>query len=89
MKSAALLTGLGLLASLGLASPVTSEYTSVREAPFGYKPGSKESIENLKDKVENIVWLILENRFVCPCVGHMLNEQRLPGFQLVAREGKH
>ncbi|BAE60314.1 phosphoesterase family-domain-containing protein [Aspergillus flavus] len=61
MKSTALLTGLGLLASLGLASPVTSEYTSVREAPFGYKPGSKESIENLKDKVENIVWLILEN----------------------------
>lgn len=77
MKSTALLTGLGLLASLGLASPVTSEYTSVREAPFGYKPGSKESIENLKDKVENIVWLILENRFVCPYDIHMWNNKFL------------
>lgn len=75
MKSAALFTGISLLASLGLASPVTSEYTSVREAPFGYKAGSQESIENLKDKVENIVWLILENRLVRPCDSHMWNKQ--------------
>ncbi|KAE8348662.1 phosphoesterase [Aspergillus coremiiformis] len=62
MKSTTLLSVLGLMAAPALASPVQSEYTSVREAPFGYKPGSKESIENLKDKVEHIVWVVLENR---------------------------
>lgn len=30
--------------------------------PFGYKSGSKESIANLKNKVENVVWILLENR---------------------------
>lgn len=30
--------------------------------PFGYASGSKESIANLKDKIENVVWILLENR---------------------------
>jgi phospholipase C len=63
MKSTSLLGVLGLLAFTALASPVQSEYTSVKDTPFGYKPGSKESIENLKDKVEHLVWVVLENRF--------------------------
>lgn len=31
-------------------------------SPFGYASGSKESIANLKDKIENVVWILLENR---------------------------
>ncbi|KAJ5622398.1 hypothetical protein N7528_005630 [Penicillium herquei] len=32
------------------------------QEPWGYKSGSKESIANLKDKIDNVVWLLLENR---------------------------
>ncbi|KAJ5097637.1 hypothetical protein N7456_008358 [Penicillium angulare] len=32
------------------------------QEPWGYKSGSKESIANLRDKIENVVWVMLENR---------------------------
>ncbi|KAG6804794.1 hypothetical protein H0H92_002377, partial [Tricholoma furcatifolium] len=30
--------------------------------PFGYASGSAQSISNLKDKIKNVVWILLENR---------------------------
>ncbi|CAI7616605.1 unnamed protein product [Penicillium glandicola] len=56
MKTNAIISLLGLSsAAMGAAVKKTSE-------PFGYKSGSKESIANLKDKIENVVWILLENR---------------------------
>lgn len=57
MKATTLLPLLGLSGSaLGAAvARSTSE-------PFGYASGSEESISNLKDKIENVVWILLENR---------------------------
>lgn len=57
MKTTALLSLLGLSGSaLGAA------VTKGDQEPFGYKSGSKESIANMKDKIENVVWILLENR---------------------------
>ncbi|KAG6853682.1 hypothetical protein C0991_002325 [Blastosporella zonata] len=30
--------------------------------PFGYASGSQKSVANLKDKIQNVVWILLENR---------------------------
>lgn len=49
---------LGLLAATAAASPVGRN----SQAPFGYTSGSAESVANLKDKIENVVWILLENR---------------------------
>ncbi|CAG8889864.1 unnamed protein product [Penicillium nalgiovense] len=58
MKTTALISLLGLSGSaLGAAVE-----TGKGNAPFGYKSGSKESIANMKDKIENVVWVLLENR---------------------------
>ncbi|KAJ5232647.1 hypothetical protein N7468_005603 [Penicillium chermesinum] len=53
-----------LVSVLGLSSSAMGAVASPRstQEPFGYKSGSKESIANLKDKVENVVWILLENR---------------------------
>ncbi|KAJ5780393.1 hypothetical protein N7457_005553 [Penicillium paradoxum] len=57
MKTNALISLLGLSGSaLGAAMD------KGHHEPFGYKSGSKESIANMKDKVENVVWILLENR---------------------------
>ncbi|KAJ5766770.1 uncharacterized protein N7511_004386 [Penicillium nucicola] len=57
MKTNAIISLLGLSGSaLGAA---VSKGT---DQPFGYKSGSKESIANMKDKIENVVWILLENR---------------------------
>ncbi|KAJ5664686.1 hypothetical protein N7462_011499 [Penicillium macrosclerotiorum] len=57
MKANTLLPVLGLSGSaLGAVVPRNSQ------EPWGYKSGSKESISNLKDKIENVVWILLENR---------------------------
>ncbi|KAF9252561.1 hypothetical protein DTO006G1_8557 [Penicillium roqueforti] len=57
MKTTALISLIGLSGTaLGAA---VDKHTST---PFGYKPGSKESIANMKDKIENVVWILLENR---------------------------
>ncbi|KAH8692096.1 putative phosphatidylglycerol specific phospholipase C [Talaromyces proteolyticus] len=62
----------GLLASSTVASPANthsnwdaSADNSINknvDAPFGYKAGSKQSIANLKSKIKNVVWILLENR---------------------------
>lgn len=53
-----------LLPLLGLSGSALSAAVgqSASGTPFGYASGSKESIANLKDKVENVVWILLENR---------------------------
>jgi phospholipase C len=64
MKTDAALTGLlGLLAATSVAAkPVEGNPYQTVNTPFGYKSGSKESIQNLKDKVQHVVWILLENR---------------------------
>ncbi|KAH2976520.1 hypothetical protein KXW58_006758 [Aspergillus fumigatus] len=57
MKTNTLVPLLSLSSSAAAAAVATSSNT-----PFGYASGSKESIANLKDKVENVVWILLENR---------------------------
>lgn len=47
------------LSGAALGAAVAPRSTS---EPWGYKSGSKESIANLKDKIENVVWILLENR---------------------------
>ncbi|KAJ5591834.1 uncharacterized protein N7459_002203 [Penicillium hispanicum] len=57
MKANTLIPLIGLSGSaLGAAVARDSQQ------PWGYKSGSKESIANLKDKIENVVWITLENR---------------------------
>ncbi|KAJ5875420.1 uncharacterized protein N7473_012767 [Penicillium subrubescens] len=52
-----------LLPLLGLSgSAVGAVVNRHSNGPFGYASGSKESIANLKDKVENVVWILMENR---------------------------
>lgn len=59
----------GLLAS-AMATPTTTHYDwtssesmdTQTSTPFGYKAGSKESVANLKSKIKNVVWILLENR---------------------------
>ncbi|EAW11902.1 putative phosphatidylglycerol specific phospholipase C [Aspergillus clavatus NRRL 1] len=52
-----------LVSLLGLSSSAAAAAVSTRTSkPFGYASGSKESIANLKDKIENVVWILLENR---------------------------
>jgi phospholipase C len=60
----------GLLASSALASPTSAHFgwpgsgsaNTQTSAPFGYKAGSQQSISNLKSKIKNVVWILLENR---------------------------
>ncbi|KAL4864053.1 hypothetical protein BDV12DRAFT_201494 [Aspergillus spectabilis] len=52
-----------LIPLLGFSSSVTAAAVPhSSRTPFGYASGSKQSIANLKDKVENVVWILLENR---------------------------
>ncbi|KAJ5157645.1 uncharacterized protein N7482_008745 [Penicillium canariense] len=52
-----------LLPILGLSgSAVSAAVAHKSQGPFGYASGSKQSVANLKDKVENVVWIVLENR---------------------------
>ena len=53
-----------LVSILSLSSTALGAVAAPRgtKEPFGYKSGSKESIANLKDKIENVVWILLENR---------------------------
>ncbi|KAL4924171.1 putative phosphatidylglycerol specific phospholipase C [Aspergillus undulatus] len=52
-----------LVPLLGLSSTAAAAAVpSSNKTPFGYASGSKESIANLKDKIENVVWILLENR---------------------------
>jgi phospholipase C len=58
-------TLLGLLATSAIANPITEKASSqnkVNRPPFGYKSGSPQSIANLKSKIHNVVWILLENR---------------------------
>ncbi|KAF4229490.1 hypothetical protein CNMCM6805_001412 [Aspergillus fumigatiaffinis] len=57
MKANTLVPLLGLSSSAAAAAVAASSNT-----PFGYPSGSKESVANLKDKIENVVWILLENR---------------------------
>lgn len=57
MKANTLVPLLGLSGSALGAVVARSSST-----PFGYASGSTESIANLKDKIENVVWILLENR---------------------------
>lgn len=57
MKANTLLPLLGL--SGGALGAAVAHNT---QEPWGYKSGSKESVANLKDKIENVVWILLENR---------------------------
>ncbi|KAG6849164.1 hypothetical protein H0H93_010841 [Arthromyces matolae] len=51
-------TGLLSLATIAaFANPVAKPST-----PFGYASGSKQSVQNLKSKIKNVVWVLLENR---------------------------
>ncbi|CAL5867492.1 uncharacterized protein PFLUO_LOCUS1711 [Penicillium psychrofluorescens] len=51
-----------LASVLGLCGTSVAAAVQKSSEPWGYKAGSKESIANLKDKVENVVWILLENR---------------------------
>lgn len=52
-----------LLPILGLSgSALSAAVARSSSEPWGYASGSKESIANMKDKIENVVWILLENR---------------------------
>ena len=57
MKANTLIPFLGLSGS-ALGAAVVRD----TQGPWGYASGSKESVANLKDKIENVVWILLENR---------------------------
>ncbi|KAL4782355.1 phosphoesterase [Aspergillus varians] len=73
-----------VLSLLGLSSSaVAAAVPSCSDAPFGYSSGSKESIANLKDKVENVVWILLENR----SFDNMLGGVKRKGLDNVVNNG--
>lgn len=74
-------TLLSLLA--GSAVAAASTYGTVNKAPFGYTSGSKQSIANLKSKIHNVVWLLLENR----AFDNILGGVHRPGFDNVVNNG--
>ncbi|EEA23430.1 hypothetical protein TMatcc_002298 [Talaromyces marneffei ATCC 18224] len=58
----------GLLASSALATPANPHSgwagngNKQTSTPFGYKAGSKQSVDNMKKQIKNVVWILLENR---------------------------
>lgn len=66
MKTGTLTTLIGLAGSSLAACTARDTHHNERDPhrnePFGYAAGSSESISNMKDKIENVVWILLENR---------------------------
>ena len=96
MKINTLLTLIGLSGSaLSASVPVRTNhesrsYTSIPKrqseygsAPFGYRSGTPISIANLKGKIENVVWIILENR----AFDNILGGVHYPGLDNVVNNG--
>ena len=87
MKTSASL--LALLAAVTVAWPVEPTpgptYGKVNAPPFGYKPGSAASIQNLKSKIKNVVWIILENRSFDNILGGVTR----PGFDNPINNGPY
>ncbi|KAL4802044.1 phosphoesterase, partial [Aspergillus unguis] len=68
---------------LGLSSAAAAAAVPASKTPFGYASGSKESIANLKDKIDNVVWILLENR----SFDNMLGGVRRKGLDNVVNNG--
>jgi len=87
MKTPAAL--LALLAVTAVAWPVEPTtgptFGKVNSAPFGYKAGSAASIQNLKSKIKNVVWIILENRSFDNILGGVTR----PGFDNPINNGQY
>lgn len=87
MKTAAAL--LGLLVVIAVAIPVEpmpgQTFGKVNSAPFGYKAGSADSIKNLKSKIKNVVWIVLENRSFDNILGGITR----PGFDSPINNGAY
>jgi phospholipase C len=87
MKTAAAL--LALLVVPTVAIPVEpkpgSTFGKVNNAPFSYKAGSADSIKNLKSKIKNVVWIILENRSFDNILGGVTR----PGFDNPINNGPY
>ncbi|QKX55221.1 uncharacterized protein TRUGW13939_02313 [Talaromyces rugulosus] len=84
----------GLLASSALATPAPAQsnwsadqdkINKKVDAPFGYKAGSDKSIANLKSKVKNVVWILLENR----SYDNILGGIRHPGLDNPINNGEY
>jgi phospholipase C len=65
--------------------PPGKTYGTVNSAPFGYKAGSADSIKNLKSKIKNVVWIILENRSFDNILGGVTR----PGFDTPINNGPY
>lgn len=81
MKPDTVLTG--LLTVLAAASAAAQPVNNNNNTPFGYKSGSPESIKNLKEKIQNVVWILLENR----SFDNILGGFKRPGFDNPANNG--
>ncbi|KAG6811057.1 hypothetical protein H0H92_009146 [Tricholoma furcatifolium] len=53
---------LSLVTIAAFANPIASPAPVEPSGPFGYASGSAQSVANLKDKIKNVVWILLENR---------------------------
>ncbi|KAG6840883.1 hypothetical protein C0991_003476 [Blastosporella zonata] len=62
MKATIATALLGLVTVAAFASPVEPSFPVHPSTPFGYASGSEKSVANLKDKIKNVVWILLENR---------------------------
>lgn len=70
---------LSFLAASTIATPTFGKPPKgpiVSPPPFGYKSGSQQSIANLKSKIHNVVWILLENR----AFDNILGGVRRPGL---------
>ena len=84
------LSGSALSASLPVRGPKQPEGSYYKHyensnvnGPFGYKAGSPLSIANLKGKIQNVVWIILENR----AFDNILGGVHYPGLDNVINSG--
>jgi phospholipase C len=63
MKTSAALLALLVAGAVAWVVPTPGPtFGKVNAAPFGYTAGSAASVQNLKSKIKNVVWIILENR---------------------------
>ncbi|KAJ5899882.1 hypothetical protein N7495_004626 [Penicillium taxi] len=73
-----------LIPLLGLSgSALSAAVARNSNEPWGYKSGSTESIANLKEKIENVVWIVLENR----AFDNMLGGVKKTGLDNVVNNG--
>ncbi|KAF7314441.1 Phosphatidylglycerol specific phospholipase C [Mycena kentingensis (nom. inval.)] len=83
MKANTTAAFIGSLLATSMPFHGSREADAVDPPPFGYTAGSPQSVANMKSKIKNVVWLLLENR----SFDNILGGIKLPGLDNPANKG--